>query len=151
MAGRSKSRKSKPHLPAEAEHVATAERRALVTILVASGCDPKPLAKRFGLTMAKFEQLYAEELEYGTLDATAAVSKALFEAATLEGNVQAMVFWLKARAGWRDTKHIEVSDVAGVLHAPLTSSPDEWGEIARKQQDILRGAASKNDAGKRTH
>jgi hypothetical protein len=58
------------------------------------GIDPKTLRKHFG-----------EELEHGDIFAHAQVAKTLFSVATDKTHknvVTAGIFYLKARAGWRD-------------------------------------------------
>lgn len=55
------------------------------------GCAPKTLRKRF-----------RDDLDRGTAEANAIVSGSLFAAAK-GGNVAAQIFWLKARARWRES------------------------------------------------
>ena len=57
--------------------------------------DAKTLRKHFG-----------RELELGSIEATAKVAQSLFRMATEGKNVAAAIFWMKARAGWRE-KQIE--------------------------------------------
>jgi len=49
---------------------------------------------------------FREELDTGLVTATSKVADTLFKKA-IGGNVVAMIFWLKARAGWRD-QHVEI-------------------------------------------
>ena len=53
--------------------------------------DAKTLRKHFG-----------RELELGSIEATAKVAQSLFRMATEGKNVAAAIFWMKARAGWRE-------------------------------------------------
>jgi len=55
------------------------------------GCAPKTLRKRF-----------RDDLDRGTAEANAIVSGSLFAAAK-DGSVAAQIFWLKTRAGWRES------------------------------------------------
>jgi hypothetical protein len=50
--------------------------------------DPKTLRKHF-----------RRELDRGSIEATAKVAQSLFNMATVEKNVAAAIFWMKARAG----------------------------------------------------
>src|ERR1700712_3530954 len=78
--------------------------------------DPKTLRKYFH-----------NELERGSVEATAKVAQSLFHMATVEKNVAAAIFWMKARAGWREKHEL-------VLSAKLAEqmSDDElMDEIAR--------------------
>ncbi|WP_376100754.1 hypothetical protein ACE7GA_27335 (plasmid) [Roseomonas sp. CCTCC AB2023176] len=53
--------------------------------------SPKTLRKHFG-----------HELKRGSIEATAKVGQSLFRMATEGGSVAAAIFWMKARAGWRE-------------------------------------------------
>jgi hypothetical protein len=59
--------------------------------------DPKTLRKHF-----------RDELERGSIEATAKVGQSLFRMATEGGSVAAAIFWMKARAGWREKQVVEV-------------------------------------------
>ena len=58
------------------------------------GIDPKTLRKHF-----------RGDLDRGMIEANAKVGQTLFNMATVDKNVAAAIFWMKARAGWRE-KHI---------------------------------------------
>ena len=68
------------------------------------GIDPKTLRKH-----------YRGELDHGHVKANAKVAENLFRKATGEGReaVTAAIFWLKTRAGWRETNVHEVSGGGG--------------------------------------
>lgn len=68
------------------------------------GIDPKTLRKH-----------YRSELDHGHTKANARVAENLFRKATGEGReaVTAAIFWLKARAGWREVQRHEHAGVAG--------------------------------------
>ena len=78
--------------------------------------DPKTLRKYFHY-----------ELDRGSIEATAKVGQSLFRMATEGNNVAAAIFWMKARAGWREKHEIVLS-----TQPPDQLSDDElMGEIAR--------------------
>jgi hypothetical protein len=60
------------------------------------GVDPKTLRKHF-----------REELDRGSIEATTKVAHSLSNMATQGNNVAAAIFWMKARAGWREKQEIE--------------------------------------------
>lgn len=60
-------------------------------IAVLLDIDPKMLRKHFRV-----------ELDRGTIEANAKVAQTLFTMATVDKNVAAAIFWMKARAGWRE-------------------------------------------------
>ena len=64
------------------------------------GIDPKTLRKH-----------YREELKYGHVKANAKVAENLFRKATGDGReaVIAAIFWMKTRAGWKETQVTELN------------------------------------------
>ncbi len=70
-------------------------------------CSPPTLRKRF-----------RHELDVATIEANARVAQILYQQATQPGNLGATIFWLKARAGWRE-KQVETID-GSTGNAPLT-------------------------------
>ena len=58
------------------------------------GIDAKTLRKHF-----------RTELDRGMIEANVKVAQTLFTMATVDKNVAAAIFWMKARAGWRE-KHL---------------------------------------------
>ena len=45
---------------------------------------------------------FRRELDRGTIEANAKVAQTLFTMATVDKNVAAAIFWMKARGGWRE-------------------------------------------------
>jgi hypothetical protein len=80
--------------------------------------DPKTLRKHF-----------RRELDRGSIEATAKVAQSLFNMATMEKNVAAAIFWMKARAGWREKHEVQVTA------RPLQDLPD--AELDRLLHDEL--------------
>jgi hypothetical protein len=60
--------------------------------------DPKTLRRH-----------YRQELDRGSVEATAKVAQSLFQMATVDKNVAAAIFWMKARAGWREKHEVQVT------------------------------------------
>ena len=52
---------------------------------------------------------YRQELDRGAVEATAKVAQSLFQMATVDKNVAAAIFWMKARAGWREKHEVQVT------------------------------------------
>jgi hypothetical protein len=71
-------------------------------------CSPPTLRKRF-----------RDELDVATIEANARVAQCLYQQATTPGNIAATIFWLKARAGWREKQHVEVTGQDGQPLAPM--------------------------------
>lgn len=120
----------------------TAEQRAQVTTLAGLGLPQDQIALLVlnPITGAPISEqvlrsAFERELAAGPAQANSSVAQSLFKMATGTGNVKrvpaAAMFWLKARAGWRETQHVEVDLRAGVLVAPAGVSPEKWIESAR--------------------
>jgi hypothetical protein len=78
----------------------TDEQRAKVKSYAATGTSQKQIARLIGIQSPKILRKYfREELDFGEIEANAAVAGALFKKAR-EGNVEAQKFWLLHRAGW---------------------------------------------------
>jgi len=84
--------------------------RAAVRSMSAFGIPDYEIAKVIGITPPTLRKHFWQELEVGHIEANAKVAQSLFKKATGDGNqsVQAAIFWLKARAGWRDKAPEEV-------------------------------------------
>jgi hypothetical protein len=88
------------------------------------GISPKTLRKHF-----------RRELDTGATNANAAVARSLFNLA-ISGNVAAAIFWLKCRAGWRETNVVEHTNPQGhpleIMHGNLDQRiTDALASIAR--------------------
>ena len=83
-----------------------------------AGIDPKTLRKH-----------YRDELDNGHVKANAKVAENLFRKATGEGReaVTAAIFWLKTRAGWKETALHEVSGRNG---GPIETAPVDNYRVA---------------------
>jgi len=84
----------------------TAEQRRLVKALAAVGVSQNDIALVVEIDAKTLRKHFRTELDLGAIEANAKVAQALFKRATEEkgaAGVQAAIFWLKVRAGWRDT------------------------------------------------
>ena len=89
--------------------------------------DPKTLRKH-----------YRKELDKGHIKATAKIAENLYRLATGSGReaVTAAIFWLKTRAGWKETAVQEVSATVRYvarLPEPIAST-EEWLETYRPKE-----------------
>lgn len=91
--------------------------------------DPKTLRKHF-----------QDELERGSIEATAKVGQSLYRMATEGNSVAAAIFWMKARAGWREKQEVQVT-AAIAPNPPLTISTSDPVEAARIYRRIIDGHA----------
>jgi hypothetical protein len=93
------------------------------------GCAPKTLRKRL-----------RDELDCGIAEANATVAGYLFNQVKA-GNITAIIFWLKTRAGWREREGVEEQTSAAGTQSEILVLPDN----ARDQEltEALREAQEK--------
>jgi hypothetical protein len=83
---------------------------------------------------------YRKELDRGAVEATAKVAQSLFQMATVDKSVAAAIFWMKARAGWRE-KH----DVTITAQSVVAMTDAELERIIRRKDE--KDALAIEDAG----
>jgi hypothetical protein len=84
--------------------IPTDEQRRLVKSLAAYGMKHDAIARRLGIRSTKtLCKHFREELDRGDTEANAQVAQTLFQLATSGECPAASMFWLKTRAGWRET------------------------------------------------
>ena len=86
-------------------HVPTDETRNMVKSLSGFGVPQDEISRLVGITPPTLRFHYADQIELGTIKATAKVAQNLFTMAckpTREG-LSAAIFWLRVRAGWSES------------------------------------------------
>lgn len=99
-------------------HQPTDQNRLQVKTLAAVGIRHEDIAAKLGISADTLTKYYRQELDDGRVDANAVVAKSLYEQAKA-GNTAAMIFWLKTRAGWKETM---VNEHTGADGKPLVVS-----------------------------
>jgi hypothetical protein len=94
------------------EHIPTEETRKLVKGLAAVGTRYVDIAHKIDITDDTLRKHYKAELEDGRIDANAQIANTLFQQAK-KGNMTAAIFWLKTRAGWKETNITELAAAEG--------------------------------------
>ena len=84
------------------QHTPTDESRKLVRNLSACGVRFIDIANKLEISDECLRKHYIKDLDNGRVDANATVAQTLFNSAK-DGNITAAIFWLKTRAGWRET------------------------------------------------
>ncbi len=82
----------------------TEEQRRTVRAMSGFGVPQEGIAVLLDIDPKTLRVHFRRELDRGSVEATAKVAQTLFHMATVEKNVGAAIFWMKARAGWRE-KH----------------------------------------------
>jgi hypothetical protein len=87
----------------------TTEQRRTVRAMSGFGVPHPDIATHIGIDPKTLRKHFREDLDLGSIEATAKVAQSLFRMATEGNNVAAAIFWMKAQAGWREKQQIELS------------------------------------------
>lgn len=110
----------------------TDEQRRTVRAMSGFGLPQPDIATHIGIDPKTLRKHFREDLDRGSIEATAKVAQSLFRMATEGNNVAAAIFWMKARAGWREKQQIELSG----LTLQQLSDEDLERIIARLGDDV---------------
>ena len=91
----------------------TDEQRRTVKALSGYGVPHEGIAVHIGIDPETLRKHFRDELDRGSVEATAKVAQTLFHLATVDRNVASVIFWMKARAGWRETVRQENTGADG--------------------------------------
>lgn len=90
------------------EHKPTPEQREMVRAMSGYGVPQEDICHIIDVSMPTLHKHYRRDLDVGMAKANAKIGESLYKQAT-SGNTAAAIFWLKARAGWRETQNHEHS------------------------------------------
>ena len=105
------------------EHIPSQDSRKLVRNLAAMGVRYADIAHKLDINDETLRKHYREDLESGRIDANAQIANTLFQQAK-KGNTTAAIFWLKTRAGWKETQVTELTGAVDGI-AVTFKKPDE--------------------------
>ena len=86
-------------------HKPTPETSAQVEALSGYGIKHEEIALYLSIDAKKLRKHYRNVLDTGTVKANVQVARALHKQA-MGGNTAAMIFWMKARGGWRENINV---------------------------------------------
>jgi len=89
-------------MPYGVPYCPTEEQRRMVRAMAGYGVPHEGIAVMLEIDAKTLRRHYRQELDRGSVEATAKVAQSLFQMATVDKNVAAAIFWMKARAGWRE-------------------------------------------------
>jgi hypothetical protein len=90
-----------------APHVPTDKLRGEVSALTSFGNTQEAIASHIGIDVDTLVKYYRDEIDNSVLRANAKVAAKLYNKATDEEDLTAMIFWLKTRARWRETTVVD--------------------------------------------
>ena len=91
-------------------YVPTDDQRRTVRAMAGSGMPQMDLGTFLDIDAKTLRKHFTRELEMGSIEATTKVAQSLFRMATEGKHVAAAIFWMKARAGWREKQLIPPDD-----------------------------------------
>jgi hypothetical protein len=101
--------------------------RRIVETMTGFGATQEDIGRVIGLSLNTLRKYFENELQQGVIKANTAVAQSLFETATKDKNVTAMIFWLKTRAGWKESATTIDMRQSYVVRAPApVESTREW-------------------------
>lgn len=129
-------------------HVPTPESRTLVRRLAGLGIRHDDIARLANISDVTLRKHYPEDLARGRVEANVAVSRSLYLAATRASNpnIAACVFWLKNRAGWKETPTFALEPGGGITSLKVEFvKPPRRPDAPQTPPQSGRGAASPAD------
>lgn len=111
-------------------HEPTKATRDTVSLHALVGTRQEVIADVLGIDPKTLRKHYREELDQALARANATIGGSLFNKAKA-GDTAAMVFWLKTRAGFRETQHIDHTTKGESINRPASElTDDELAAIA---------------------
>ena len=96
----------------------TDEQRRTVRAMVAYGVPLEQVASVIGIDRKTLSKYFPDEIANAAAEANAKVAQALYRQAVEQGNTTAQIFWLKTKAGWKETSHHEITSPDGSMSHP---------------------------------
>ena len=110
----------------------TAEQRRMARAMSGLGLPQEQIALLLEVDPKTLRKHFRDDLDRGMAEANVKVGQSLFNMATQGNNVAAAIFWMKARAGWREKQEVVVSPNTGwFIEGCPELSEDEWTRQAQ--------------------
>lgn len=93
-------------------HRPTKATRELVLRHVMVGTSQGILCELLGISINTLYKYYRSELDHGMAEANSKIARKLYDRA-IDGEISAIIFWLKSRAHWREKHSLEVTGADG--------------------------------------
>jgi hypothetical protein len=99
------------------------EQRRTVRAMSGFGIPQEDIATFLRMDSKTLRKHFRDELDMGSIEATTKVAQSLFRLATEGKNVAAAIFWMKARAGWREKQPNPDGDGSGSITLTWADEP----------------------------
>ena len=121
-------------------HAPTPETRRQVEALASCGTTYELIARVINISVPTLTKHYGEVLEVAGVKANAMIAQSLYKRALSndKGAITAAIFWLKARAGWRDNISLDETGAPvgkkeiAQAEAQTAGVGTEWGDDLRQ-------------------
>ncbi len=124
------------------------EQRRTVKAMAGLGVPHEGIAVLLDIDAKTLRKYFHPELERGSVEATAKVAQSLFQLATTGKNVAAAIFWMKARAGWREKHELQVTTGTDLtqlsdeqLERLVNEGYEKWHEERTRAVTVIDGTA----------
>lgn len=135
MALSPKKRGPKPHIPNESS-------RNAVLHYCGLGMTQPQICQLMGFSRSTLVKNYRHELDVGEAKMTINVANNLYSMATdrdHRSSAASAMFWMKARAGWRETNRTEVTGAnGGAIKTEGSAHTIDASQLSPEQRDALR-------------
>ena len=99
----------------------------MVQVLSGIGVPQDQIALLIGVDAKTLRKSCRDDLDRGMAEANVKVGQTLFSMATRGDNTAATIFWMKARAGWREKQEVVVEPGTGwFIRGELEMTEEEW-------------------------
>ena len=117
-------------------HKPSDDRRKQVMMMAGMGLRHIDIGRLVKLDPKTLRKYYRHELDTGMAEANLRVAQSLYHMAVREHIPSAAIFWLKARAGWKDhdVLAIETNVHIGGIDAPPRETMEQW--LGRREKEL---------------
>ena len=119
------------------KHSPTDATRQTVQLHATIGTPQDVIARVLGIDAKTLRLHYRDELDLATARANATIGGALFNKAK-NGDTAAQIFWMKTRAGWKDTTAVTIANPEGE-----TFKTEDTGAGAAKLLALIENIAER--------
>ena len=116
----------------------TPDQRRMARTLSGFGLPHGDIALLLDVDAETLRTCFGTDLDRGRAEANAKVGQSLFGMATAGGSVAAAIFWMKARAGWREKQEI-IATPGPAVEWYIEGVPVETEEEWTRNTQLLMG------------